>query len=60
METHTIQAPPCPICGESAFACDEDSLTVLEMEFWPEEMNMPRLVPRTCSECGNVLVLATR
>ena len=52
METLSIPGPPCPICGNSAFAwnADEDGLV---------EIGDARYLPRVCAECGNIQLVLT-
>ena len=60
METRTIQAAPCPICGDTSFAWESLVDRADEFDLFTAEDSDPRLAPRECSTCGNVQVLATR
>ena len=60
METHTIQAAPCPICGDSDFAWEAPPEPARPTDFWTEDDAGANLAPRECATCGNVQVLATR
>jgi len=60
METHTIQAAPCPICGDTTFAWETYPDQPDNFDAFSDEVGDPRLAPRECSTCGNVQVVATR
>ena len=53
METLSIPGPPCPICGNSAFACNGDDDNTVEI-------GDARYLPRVCAECGNIQLVLTR
>jgi hypothetical protein len=57
MDTLSIPGPPCPLCGERAFAwskpaCDADDLLV--------EIGDAHYRPRVCAECGNLQLVLIR
>lgn len=53
MDTFSIPGPPCPICGEAAFACQPGEDLVVEV-------GDARYHPRICAECGNIQLVLIR
>jgi hypothetical protein len=53
MDALSIPGPPCPLCGQGAFAWQTpDDLTI--------EIGDARYRPRRCAECGNIQLVLTR
>ena len=53
MDTFSISGPPCPICGESAFAWSPEEILIVEI-------GDAQYQTRVCAECGNHQLVLTR
>jgi hypothetical protein len=65
MDPFMIQASPCPLCGEVAFALDSWSPPLGFSEYaclWDNEASPldAHLQPCECTGCGNVQMVVTR
>jgi hypothetical protein len=53
MDTFSIPGPPCPFCGETAYASQPADGPLVEI-------GDARFLPRMCAECGNLQLVLTR
>ena len=53
MDEFSDFGPPCPFCGQTAFACESADAQAVEI-------GDARYYPRVCAECGNIQLVLTR